>query len=919
MLRNITCVSSLDLDKRVKMVEFHPTEPILAAALYNGTVLTLNTRDMSILKTIHVELNIPVRCVHFIPSMHWLIAAGDNFEIYCYDYNTGSLVASVPKAHNDLIRQTAVHPTQLLFLSSSDDNDVKLWKISDNSKITLENVYKGHQHFVMDVKFNPKDPNTFATASLDGTIKFWGLTSSQPRFTLKGHANGVNCIEFFPGNDRPYIASGSDDLAIFIWDYQTKSCVVQLRQHRENITALKFHPLFPILFSTAEDNMVLVWNTLTNENISSFDFNKQRGWTIDIKNNRIAVGYDNGLVILKMQYNFSKLITMESNGRCYWAKNTEIQSANFKQASITEDGQIIDVSVKDVSTTEKCPISLQYSSNNKYIALLNENEYSIYTALSWRNKSFGQGRDLVWGIGDTFAVLNNSGNIVVTYNLNYQEEFELDYDCDHLFGGFLIGVVSSNTISFYTWEFVQNKGSSKSSPKYIETISETPTNVWWATNGQYVAIATKDNIFILSFDSDYALSNDYHPNINKRDDEEEEDQNAPVFEIVYTFEGKVRSGKWSGDIFFFNDKRKVYFFANGYVETIAHLEKPMAIANYIDKSERLFLTDENFNFVSYHIPLGLLEFIIDVNQPQEGDDAPKDIDVSVVPKEWRSRMCTMLENLKMYHEALLLCDSDDKRFDLAIKNDDVDTALKIAQKTGVEYHYRQLATIALKQGKYELLEESFINSKNEQGLLLLRSCIGQTKLLRESQNAELKNIGFAASFAVGDFDRCIDLLIESARLPEAALMARTYAPHRLNECAQKWREYLEKQGETHTAQSIALPSEYPEKFPQLQNIKATRPSKPVQKPSEPEKPQTAPQKQPPPPPKEEPLPPANQPVQEPAAEPQESKPAKTQEQTEEELLQDILGDTNTNTNDDNNEDADVGSDIGEFLDELDNI
>ena len=48
-------------------------------------------------------------------------------------------------------------------------------------------TYEGHSHYVMMVAFNPKDANTFASASLDRTIKVWGLNTLQPHFTLEGH------------------------------------------------------------------------------------------------------------------------------------------------------------------------------------------------------------------------------------------------------------------------------------------------------------------------------------------------------------------------------------------------------------------------------------------------------------------------------------------------------------------------------------------------------------------------------------------------------------------------------------------------------------------------------------------------------------------------------------------------------------
>ncbi len=43
-------------------------------------------------------------------------------------------------------------------------------------------VFEGHSHYVMQVSFNPKDTNTFASASLDRTIKVSPPTpSSAPR------------------------------------------------------------------------------------------------------------------------------------------------------------------------------------------------------------------------------------------------------------------------------------------------------------------------------------------------------------------------------------------------------------------------------------------------------------------------------------------------------------------------------------------------------------------------------------------------------------------------------------------------------------------------------------------------------------------------------------------------------------------
>lgn len=88
--------------------------------------------------------------------------------IRVYNYNTMDKV-KVFEAHTDYIRCVAVHPTQPFVISSSDDMLIKLWDWDKGWVCTQ--IFEGHSHYVMQVTFNPKDTNTFASASLDRTIK----------------------------------------------------------------------------------------------------------------------------------------------------------------------------------------------------------------------------------------------------------------------------------------------------------------------------------------------------------------------------------------------------------------------------------------------------------------------------------------------------------------------------------------------------------------------------------------------------------------------------------------------------------------------------------------------------------------------------------------------------------------------------
>ena len=46
---------------------------------------------------------------------------------------------------------------------------IKLWDW--DAKWALKQTFEGHTHYVMQIVINPKDNNTFASASLDRTVK----------------------------------------------------------------------------------------------------------------------------------------------------------------------------------------------------------------------------------------------------------------------------------------------------------------------------------------------------------------------------------------------------------------------------------------------------------------------------------------------------------------------------------------------------------------------------------------------------------------------------------------------------------------------------------------------------------------------------------------------------------------------------
>lgn len=52
------------------------------------------------------------------------------------------------------------------------------------------------------------------------------------------------------------------------------------------------------------------------------------------------------------------------------------------------------------------------------------------------------------------------------------------------------------------------------------------------------------------------------------------------------------------------------------------------------------------------------------------------------------------------------------------------------------------------------------------------------------------NVAFQAAFLIGDAEKCINVLLKSKRVAEAAFFARAYAPSKLSLVMKQWDETL---------------------------------------------------------------------------------------------------------------------------------
>lgn len=57
--------------------------------------------------------------------------------------------------------------------------------------------------------------------------------------------------------------------------------------------------------------------------------------------------------------------------------------------------------------------SLKHNPNGRFVVVCGDGEYIIYTALAWRNRSFGSALEIVWSSDGEYAVRESTSKIKI--------------------------------------------------------------------------------------------------------------------------------------------------------------------------------------------------------------------------------------------------------------------------------------------------------------------------------------------------------------------------------------------------------------------------------------------------------------------------------------------------------------------------
>ncbi|KAJ6495248.1 coatomer WD associated region-domain-containing protein [Mycena sanguinolenta] len=767
---------------RVKGLAFHPSQPLLAAALHNGSIQLWNYR-MGVLVDRFEEHEGPVRAVHFHLSRALLVTGGDDYKIKVWDIRPQNRRCLFTlHGHLDYVRTVQFHHEMPWIISTSDDQTIRIWNSTSRNCIA---ILTGHSHYVMSALFHPKD-DLVVSASMDQTVRVWdisGLRKGSPnsggpgnfetfdtfstvKYVLEGHDRGVNYAMFHP--TLPLIISAADDRTIKIWRMsETKAWEVDsCRGHFNNVSTALFHPKHELIVSCGEDKTVRVWDLAKRTAIQTFRRENDRFWVLASHPNLnlFAAGHDSGLIVFKLERERPAFAVHQDT--LYYIRDKYVRSYDFNTGA-----DLGLLSVRKFGSAYVPPRTLSFNPAERAVLVTISSDNGLYELTALPQQAQGElkdssvdgkkgaGQSAIFVARNRFAVLQKATQIIEVRDLanSVVKTIKPPVQTNEIFYGGTASLILSSTSSVVLYDIQQQK-------TLAEVNSPPVKYVVWSNDGSLVALMSKHTITIA----------------NKNFS-----QHSLIHETI-----RIKSGAWDDSgVFIYSTLNHVkYCLSQGDHGVICTLDNPVYLTRV--KGKTVHCLDRSarprtitFDPTEYRFKLALLK--------NNYEEMLYIIRTSTLLGQ---SIIAYLQQKGFPEIALHFVQDTNTRFELALECGNLDAAMETAKTIDRPECWDRLAQQALKQGNHKIVEKAYQQTKNFDKLSFLYLTTGSTDKLSKMQKiADARGdpmSRFHNALYAGDILGRVSVMRDVGLYPLAYLTAKTNG---LEELAQ---EILEAAGLT---------------------------------------------------------------------------------------------------------------------------
>lgn len=200
-----------------------------------------------------------------------LVAGGGVIPTINIWNNETKKLKGVLAGHLGMITAIDFHPTLPIVATSSYDQTTRIWDLK-----TLEEIQKFEDQTicVSEVKFSP-DGLYLASAAWDQTIKVRKVEDWSTVYTLKGHKNAINSLDFNAESSLLVSSGGNNavqesDNSVIVWDITNGEMKCQSNEHRTSVVKVKFDQNNGRVFSASRDGEIKVLDPTNCEVIATY-------------------------------------------------------------------------------------------------------------------------------------------------------------------------------------------------------------------------------------------------------------------------------------------------------------------------------------------------------------------------------------------------------------------------------------------------------------------------------------------------------------------------------------------------------------------------------------------------------------------------------------------------------------------------
>lgn len=299
-------------------------------------------------------------------------------------------------------------------------------------------IQKGHELAVIAVAIGP-DSNYVATGSRDKTIKLWELSSGREVRSFLGHETSVNAIDF--SRDGKFLVSSSTDKTARLWEVATGKLIYTTDEQKDFMTDVAMSPNGKYFVAAGYPDSAIVVDVATKKIVKRIGVNADQGLGSGVNivfspdGNWIAFGEDNRTATLyqtntwKQVYKFQKeegwcggcgtQVVFDRDSKSFFMASHNGEVKRYDLAS----GKLMHVYVDNIDELR----SIDVSKDNQVLLVSTKSDA------------------IVWEI--------NSGNELS--KINPKSEEDLNEACFTIDGKSIVFTSNDNTATI--WSIKQNK------------------------------------------------------------------------------------------------------------------------------------------------------------------------------------------------------------------------------------------------------------------------------------------------------------------------------------------------------------------------------------------------------------------------------------------------------------------------------